>query len=434
MIVSLPASALTDEEIFRDFRFNLINPGARARGIAGAFVSLSDDATAAQSNPAGLSFLRRSEFFAELRFVDNGAQSSVNTNTLPTGTETFVATGTSFNDTTNLSFLSGVLARDRWSIGFSRQALLNINNSTLSSFAFRFADSPGSFLVAGDGAIDAQAVNWNVSAGFRITDQFSLGATVAYSTLEVDALVTNTIIDTEGTLTDQQPILEPVMDLQTTINDKDDDFIYSIGLLYRQLDKWSVGAMYRRGPRFTLQQQITTDGDGNPAGLDVFDVYERLGSSFEDQFNLPDTLAIGGSWNVSGRLTVAVDIDRILYSNLVDGYVSGVNVLTGPDAEFTIDDATDYRGGVEYVFSNQRSKVPPLALRGGVYTEESSTIRATSTGSGSFADESAFREGGRQEHLTLGLGVILKRYQFDMAFDFAERTNEFLLSFIYKGK
>ena len=30
--------ALTDEEIFREFRFNLISPGARARGMGGAFI------------------------------------------------------------------------------------------------------------------------------------------------------------------------------------------------------------------------------------------------------------------------------------------------------------------------------------------------------------------------------------------------------------
>ena len=38
--------------------FNLQNPGARAMGIGGAFISLADDSTAAQANPAGLTQLR----------------------------------------------------------------------------------------------------------------------------------------------------------------------------------------------------------------------------------------------------------------------------------------------------------------------------------------------------------------------------------------
>ena len=42
LILLWPVSlaALTDEEIFRDFRFNLINPGARSLAIGGAFISL----------------------------------------------------------------------------------------------------------------------------------------------------------------------------------------------------------------------------------------------------------------------------------------------------------------------------------------------------------------------------------------------------------
>jgi hypothetical protein len=38
-----------------DFRFN--NPGARANAMGGAFIGLADDATAAYTNPAGLTIL-----------------------------------------------------------------------------------------------------------------------------------------------------------------------------------------------------------------------------------------------------------------------------------------------------------------------------------------------------------------------------------------
>src|SRR5437867_8648623 len=64
------AFALTDEEVFRDFRFNFINPGARSLGLGGAFISLADDATAAQANPAGMTNLSSSQFFMELRYAN----------------------------------------------------------------------------------------------------------------------------------------------------------------------------------------------------------------------------------------------------------------------------------------------------------------------------------------------------------------------------
>jgi long-subunit fatty acid transport protein len=441
-LVALPFAvgdtwALTDEEIFRDFRFNLINPGARARGLGGAYLSLADDATAAQANPAGLGFLRRAEFFAELRSVDNAAQSSLIEESLPNGLDTFVATGTDLQDSTSFSFLSGVLSRNRWSLGFSRQELVNIDNTTLSSLAFTFEDTPGVFLVEGNGTIDVEVVNWNVSGGWRVTDRLGLGATLAYSRLDVSSRVTNTIVDT-GQVVAPSEILAPTLDLETRIDDDDDDVTFAVGLLYREVGKWSVGAVYRRGPRFTVTEEIVStqdrDDDGDPDGLDVFGVEEQFGASFSDRFSLPDTIAAGGSWNATDRLVVAADLERILYSNLLDGYTPGVNVLTSPDAEFVIDDATDVRAGVEYVLLNQGNSAPPMALRGGISSEESSTIRARSTGQGSFASEGVFREGGRQEHLMFGLGFIFKRYKLDMAADFSELSNEFLLSLIYQSK
>ena len=49
MAVSISAaSALTDEEVFRNIRLNFINPGARSLALGGAFISLADDATASR--------------------------------------------------------------------------------------------------------------------------------------------------------------------------------------------------------------------------------------------------------------------------------------------------------------------------------------------------------------------------------------------------
>nr|HRC87947.1 UPF0164 family protein [Thermoanaerobaculia bacterium] len=69
------------------FKFNLSTPGARSLGLGGAFLALADDATAAYSNPAGLTNLTvgGSEVAVEVRhnqfansFVDRGHFSAVN--------------------------------------------------------------------------------------------------------------------------------------------------------------------------------------------------------------------------------------------------------------------------------------------------------------------------------------------------------------------
>src|SRR6476646_9891486 len=60
------ASALAqNSEDQNTFDFSL--PGARSRAIGGAFVAIADDATAAYSNPAGLTQLFRPEVSIELR-------------------------------------------------------------------------------------------------------------------------------------------------------------------------------------------------------------------------------------------------------------------------------------------------------------------------------------------------------------------------------
>ena len=53
LLCSSQAWGLTDEEMFRDFRFRFITPGARAVAMGGAFASVADNATAGDPTPGG---------------------------------------------------------------------------------------------------------------------------------------------------------------------------------------------------------------------------------------------------------------------------------------------------------------------------------------------------------------------------------------------
>src|ERR1041385_4190412 len=64
---SRPASAQTDEEFFQTFPLNFSNPGARAQAMGGAFIAIADDASAAVTNPAGLSNLTRQQAYFEYK-------------------------------------------------------------------------------------------------------------------------------------------------------------------------------------------------------------------------------------------------------------------------------------------------------------------------------------------------------------------------------
>src|SRR6266850_727723 len=327
-----PALALTDEEIFRQFRFNLINPGARSLALGGAFISLADDATAAQANPAGLSILLRPEYFLELRRVDNGGDTTVLSESLPTGIGSAVGSGTNFSDINNITFLSAVLPVKRVTFGISRQEVLKNESDTLNQFVLSFTNPSGLFSASGSGFIDVHLVSYNASAGARLHDRFSLGASITLSTLEVESEVRNLVVDTDGVVA-PNPIPTPTLDLKTHISDSDNALGYSLGAMYKASESLSFGAVVRRAPKLAVAEEVIP-------GTDLFGVTTRLGRRFTNEFNIPDSFGVGGSWRPTQRLTFALDVERVRYSSLADGFVPGVNALTGPTARFTVDDAT----------------------------------------------------------------------------------------------
>lgn len=419
------ALALTDEEVFRELRINRINPGARSLALGGAFVSLADDATAAQANPSGLSFLRVPEYFVELRGVDSEASSSVRTATLPGDIATFVATGNSPDDVVSPTFLSAVTVHDKWALGFSAQDLVNMKAETASTFSFTTA-VPDTFFSLQTGSIEIDVLNVNVSLGGRLNDHLALGGTLTYSQLNVDANVVNSVVDTSGSILGE-PVYEPTLDLATAIDDSDRDVVFSLGLLYKWA-KWQLGAVYRHGPDFLVTERVTSDG------LDFKGVTERVGREFGNRFHLPDVIAVGASWRPSDLSTLAADLEWVQHSNLADDFVPGINVLTDEDWRFDSDDAADVHLGFERILLNLENALPPMALRCGAFSESDNTIRAKSTGAATIAPPEIFGGAGRQAHFSLGMFFALGRHKLDVAADFADTDNEYVVSLIFQGK
>ncbi|MCP3980514.1 MAG: hypothetical protein GY716_14525 [bacterium] len=431
LVMVPPAWSLTDEEAFRDLRFNFINPGARSLALGGAFIGLADDATAAQANPAGLSFLNRPEYFGEMRLVDNAANAKVVRENQPT-IDARIASGADQEDTFSPTFLSAVTVYDTkkpWAQGVSRQEVLNFETEAISSSTFAVPGSIGVTILEGQGSVDIDVVNINASAGIRVTDKLGIGLSFTLSRLDIKSSVVNNVVDTTASLDPPNLYLEPELNLETRIDDSDEEVVYSLGIIYRETGKWSLGAVYRRGPHFKFTEEIVA------GGLDIFDVEGTVGARFTSRLNLPDSYGVGGSWWATNRLMLAFGADHTEYSSLVDGFIPGVNTLTNSDSDFTADDATDGRLGAEYVLRNTNNRWPIMALRGGAFSESDSTIRAT-TGEGFLAEEATaklFDGRDTQYHGTIGVGFILKRMKIDVAADFSETDNEYVVSLIYQG-
>jgi long-chain fatty acid transport protein len=111
-LVAGSASAITTIEGNAGLQFSFNNPGARSLGMGGAFLALADDATAAYTNPAGLSHLSKPEFSMEYRNSDYSTLYS-DTGRLygePSGlgmdTVSGIVQKESTNDVNSLSFMS----------------------------------------------------------------------------------------------------------------------------------------------------------------------------------------------------------------------------------------------------------------------------------------------------------------------------------------
>ena len=113
------AWALTDEEIFREFRFNFVIPGGRASGLGGAFVAAADDATAAEANPAALHYISRYELFLEYRLDrpdhEHLAWTAARVESL--GEHVSVFNPLFYAGAFIIGAISGAVG-DRWSLGF----------------------------------------------------------------------------------------------------------------------------------------------------------------------------------------------------------------------------------------------------------------------------------------------------------------------------
>jgi long-chain fatty acid transport protein len=469
--VSTP-SALTDEEIYRNFRFNLVNPGARALGMGGAFIAVADDPTTAQANPAGLDFLRAPQFFIEYRNVETDDETfgndlgslAVDPNSgdrqlpylgLTSGGETGTFSAPSYASFTwplhlgwadrRLTLAAGrhvLLDEERSLPGsggtgarFSFDSFpLTVNGSAVESYAIDSTVSGGSSI---------EIVSWDVSAAVELHQDFSAGLTLSVADLDLESRSATQVNDPQAVLVDPgNPRLPstPEADVyRTDANGSDTDLTWTVGIHWHPdsifasgSSPWRFGAVYRRGAKFSVEESITLNG-----------VEQRR---FENTISVPDRFSLGMSYAFLERWLVAAEIERVEYSDQIDGFEAGVNYLTSPlvaggllgisasdDIEFEVDDGTIVRTGVEYVMPVGAAG-HKLALRAGYYRTPDSRIRMTDFDSGdsdvndTYLD--TFPGGEAEDHFTAGVGFTIGRSVFSIAGDTSDNGTQIVGSFV----
>jgi long-subunit fatty acid transport protein len=412
--------AITDIEVNAAIPFNLSNPGARSMGMGGAFVGLADDATAAYTNPAGITQLVTPEISAEGRHTEYSIPH------ITDGTASlspFNGSGIGHADTdsshSNLSFISLVYPRDRWSFAFYRNELLRYS---------------GDFATGGDGiavgnlyqtfpftaSSDLKIIDYGFSAAFKAGDSVSIGAGLSYYDFNIN---TSTLRVAFAGAFDGVAAGTPVN--SESQHGSDNDVGVNLGARFVLSEHWSAGLTYRRGPEFTYEATNTVllTSDGNPfVAVDLKNV----------RFKVPDEFGVGFSWHPTDALVVNLDADYVQYSQLTHGIQSLFGNGDATVASLSIPNGTELHLGGEYTFTQMAH---PFSLRAGIWHDPRHSIEFKGdpgTDLGASALAVVFHGGqGAQNHVAVGGGFAFSKFQIDAAADFSDQTDTFSISGVY---
>ncbi len=339
------AVAQTNLETNAGIQFNLSTPGAANLALGGAFLALADDATAAYTNPAGLTNTLDPEIHIEARswgythlFLDRGRLEGFDPTEIGVDTIAGLRDGKAADQVTGLSFLSYVYPRKKWVFALFRHELVHFEANFNTQGAFlRNARTQDPFGIAWESygrlaslrnRMTIDIVDHGFSAGYRLAESFSVGVGLSYHVFSLDSVAERfnsaNVFEATGYSN------EDLNFVQTQIGD-DSEWGVTAGLLGESVStKWSVGGVYRQGPGFDL----VAESKNGPGLRDAFDIEE---SHKDARFRVPDVCGLGISFKPTDALRISFDYDRVEYSGLARGTVDIFDVANqseGPGGPF----------------------------------------------------------------------------------------------------
>lgn len=297
--------------------FSIFEQGAKASGLAGAYVALADDATANWYNPANLVWLEGSQF-----------QFGGNLITVGGDTEFTTAFGTfepesSIETPINVYFTSKVNQNIAWGIGLT----------TPFGLVTEWQDRPVTF-AAQKSELQTFVLNPNIA--FRMTQNFSIAVGVDYMFADVKEF------------SREVPIPGTTVVGFSNLSGDGDETSWNIAISYKGNGS-AFGLTYRDGFDLDLDGNIAYSGFGPFAGL--FPSTSGLAS-----FGLPAQAAAGYGFQVGQNTTVEVDVAWAEWSAF-DAIVIDLDTETPFSRDLVIrenwDDTMSYRLGINWATSNK---------------------------------------------------------------------------------
>ncbi len=375
-----------------DFRFS--NPGARANAMGGAFIGLADDASAAYTNPAGLTILTSPEFSLEFK----GGEYTTRTNDRRGETDYP-------DNSTSLSFLSYAYPTEKVTFTLFRHTLVD------STAEFDFTDNGT--------VVDHAKISTNITAlgmgmGMKVNDTFSLGLTVGFAQLDYDSF---------NKSLEAAPDSPAGYDNYAISSANENDTFYTFSFLWNMVGELNLGMVYRMGSEFEprkTEYRYNTTVSGYVVDFDA-----------EHTIKVPDVYGAGLSYRFPKDITAALDVSYITYSDLTNNLLSrNMSGAIGPTSDMKIDDETEVRFGLEYIID---LKEHPLALRCGYYYRPDHKVYFTGI-PGSMGSVEPYLVKGDDDHIfSGGVGFLLSdNVQIDLALSSGTFITEGYFSLVYR--
>ncbi|MCP4396516.1 MAG: hypothetical protein GY801_04260 [bacterium] len=398
---------------FSQSQFNVIVPGARVTALGSAFIGLADDATAAVSNPAGLTALTVPELSVEIRHISYTTE-HIYENRSP---ETEIIKR-EFNDSVgSVPFVGLVYPYKRFAFTLYRQESVKYKNAYRTSVFPIAIPGTAQYLPPIDASVDLAATNYGIGVAMQVFEGFSVAVSPRRDHMQLKSHSTYF-----GLTTFPGPTDFSETDVLRSSETDDEDIGYSVnaGLLWKFHPKASIGTVYRSGPKFTIS--------GTALGQELYnpDVAEFT-------VKIPDSFGVGVALRPTGFLTLTLDVVYIHYEDLLEDF----DIIFGPNVyskeNYTVDNATEFHAGAEYILKLGEQF---LALRAGVYNNPDHTFRFTGTTGDPESDrlgKETFPSADDQIHLTGGVGLVVgDHFQIDAATDIADKSTQLGLSAIYR--
>lgn len=372
-------------------QYNFAPPGARSLAMGAAFIGLADDATASESNPAGLTILTKPEISAHFRYssYDTEAPNTV----IGTGFQTF-------NDKVGSpSFFSVVYPLKGAAVSAYYQRAADFK-----SHSFFDGVIPGTSLPNYD-EVDTRfkVENLGVSAAFKLGKMLSIGGSVRSTRVTTDALQKTTFPeDSNGVLF--RGYVAP--------DDTKSKVTWNAGVLFTPVSQFTVGGVYKKGASYDFSTDFV---------IDVTDGVDTVDISREKQpipIRIPDVFGGGIALRPTENFTFVADVVRIQYAQADPGpFFLNLYQQNGEGGREALADATEFHAGAEYTWAGGSDWL--FAARLGYYSDPDHDGLAGLD--------------SKQNHFTVGGGVVVKnRLQVDVAANFAKNIKEGLLSFVVR--